>query len=272
MPSDSFQKNLQKYSGLVITGGSSGIGQAFITAINKLNTNLEICNLSRTKPDGFSSANERLHVSCDLSVPQERIQAAERVKTWVEKKSSKGKLLFINNSGFGSYGPFPEPDTEHQLGMLEVNVAAPVHLTGLLLPCLKEHGGLIINVASTAAFQPTPYMATYGATKAFLLHWSLALDADLKAEGVRTLALCPGPTSTNFFKRAGFEESPLPGGLGQTSEEVVEATLRAMVAGRNMVVSGWYNKLLTSISSRLPKPFCTYLGEKVLKRVRMDAK
>ena len=92
--------------------------------------------------------------------------------------------------------------------MIDLNVRAVVQLTGRLLPLLKARGGAIVNVASTAAFQPTPWMATYGATKAFVLNWSLALNQDLRGTGVRVLVVCPGTTETEFFKRAGRGEAP----------------------------------------------------------------
>jgi short-subunit dehydrogenase len=108
-----------------------------------------------------------------------------------------------------------------------------VHLTGGCCRCSSARGGAIINVASTAAFQPTPYMATYGATKAFVLHWSLALNEELRGTGVRALAVCPGPTATEFF------EARRPGvGLGLARPEHVqrggraEKSLRALAAGR----------------------------------------
>ncbi len=175
----------------------------------------------------------------------------------------------INNSGYGSYGRFAEGELGDQLGMIDVNVRAVVELTGRLLPMLKARGGAIITVASTAAFQPTPYLATYGATKAFVLHWSLALNEELRGSGVRALALCPGPTTTEFFKRAGLKEGAVSDSLGQTTEEVVEEALQALVKGRPQVVTGWKNKVMTAVASKLPKPLVTRIGAKILEKYRL---
>ena len=175
----------------------------------------------------------------------------------------------INNSGFGSYGRFADVDVAEQVGMIDVNVRAVVELTARLLPTLKARGGAIITVASTAAFQPTPFLATYGATKAFVLHWSLALDEELRGTGVRALALCPGPTSTEFFKRAGLKEGAVADSLGQTCEEVVYAGLQALAERRPMVVSGWKNKVMAAVSSKLPKVFITRLSAKILGKYRL---
>ena len=153
--------------------------------------------------------------------------------------------------------------------MVDVNVRAVVELTSRLLPTLKARGGAIITVASTAAFQPTPYLATYGATKAFVLHWSLALNAELRGTGVRAMALCPGPTSTEFFKRAGLKEGAVSDSLGQTCDQVIDEALRALAKGRPMVVSGWKNKVMAAVSSKLPKPFITGLSAKILGKYRL---
>ena len=90
--------------------------------------------------------------------------------------------------------------------MLDVNIDAVVQLTAGMLPLMRVRGGAVVTVASTAAFQPTPYLAAYGASKAFVLHWSLALNEELRGTGVRALAVCPGPTATDFFHRAGLKQ------------------------------------------------------------------
>ena len=143
-----------------------------------------------------------------------------------------GGILLVNNSGFGLYGPFPEPAIGHQLEMVDLNVRAVLHLTGALLPALKARGGAIVTVASTAAFQPTPYLAAYGATKAFVLHWSLALNEELRGTGVRALAVCPGPRRPSSSGARAFEKGDRPRILGETSEQVALATLRALAAGQ----------------------------------------
>ena len=127
-----------------------------------------------------------------------------------------------------------------------------------------------MNIASTASFQPTPFLTTYGATKAFLLNWSLALNEDLKGTGVRTLAVCPGPTTTEVFKRAGFETPPADKHFKQTSEEVAEISLKALAQGKTMVVCGWKNRLMATAASLLPKRVSAQVAAYFLRRARLD--
>jgi short-subunit dehydrogenase len=200
------------------------------------------------------------HVACDLSDPEAVRRALLQVEDFLTSRAPTGKILLVNNSGFGAYGRFPEPSVAHQLEMLDVNIRAVVQLTGGLLAAIKARGGAIVTIASTAAFQPTPYLSAYGASKAFVLHWSLALNEELRGTGARALAVCPGPTSTAFFKRAGLEEGAVPDFLGQTSEEVAVATLRALHSGKSMVVSGWLNRIGAAVVTKLPKPLAARLA------------
>ncbi len=187
------------------------------------------------------------------------------VVSFLRREVATGRVLLINNSGFGSYGPFPEPNLGHHLEMVEVNVSAPVRLTGLLLPLLRERGGAVINVASVVSFQPTPYMATYGATKAFLLNWSLAINEEWRGTGVRALAVCPGPTSTEFHRRAGLMANSVADGLSMSGEEVARQALTALAAQRSLVVTGWTNKF-AALAGLLPRRLSTRLAGMVLKR------
>lgn len=188
---------------------------------------------------------------------------------FLEREVPAGRVLLINNSGFGSYGYFPEPNLSHQLEMLDVNIRALVNLTGLLLPTLKARGGAIVNVASTAAFQPTAFMATYGASKAFVLHWSLALNQELRGSGVRTLAVCPGPTATQFFVRAGLAQGSVADSLSMSCEDVVLESLTALGRGRSLVVTGWKNKVSALAGGMAPKRVAAWVAAKVVGRFRM---
>ena len=226
---------------MIITGGSSGIGKSFIELCAKLRPDLAFCNLSRHDPVINIPKLKLRHVACDLSDSAQVSRALVQVMDFLAVDAPKGGILLVNNSGFGLYGSFPEPATKEQLEMVDLNVRAVLHLTGALLPTLKARGGAIVTVASTAAFQPTPYLAAYGASKAFVLHWSLALN----------------------------EEGSVPGMFGETSEQVVLAALRALAAGKPLVVSGWKNKLQTAVSSKLPKPFVSRMAALALARWRL---
>jgi uncharacterized protein len=260
---------LTNISAVVITGGSSGIGKSFIELCGRLRPELVFCNLSRRKPDIGNSQLKLRHVSCDLSDPAEVERGIAEVADFLAVDAPTGRILLVNNSGFGVYGLFPRPDAGQQLGMIDLNLRAVVQMTAALMPTMKARGGVILTVASTAAFQPTPFLGTYGATKAFVLHWSLALNEELRGTGVSTIAVCPGPTSTEFFRRAGFANNVVPGMFDQTSEKVVLASLRAIAAGKPMVVSGWTNKLVAAFVTKLPKPFAARLAGMTLARYRM---
>lgn len=258
------------YTAVIVTGGSSGIGQTFIERSAALNPELHFGNLSRRQPEIAIPELKLRHFPCDLAAPNQLSVRISELLHWLKHDVPAGKILLINNSGFGGYGRVDEISTEHQLSMIDVNVRAVVELTAGLLPALRERGGCVITVASTAAFQPTPFLATYGATKAFVLHWSLALNEDLRGTGVRALAVCPGPTATAFFKRAGLKQGAVSNGIGQTSKQVVTEALTAFAAGRAQVVTGWKNKLMVFGATLLSKPLTTRLAAKILVRYRLS--
>ena len=261
---------LSTYAMIIVTGGSSGIGKAFIERVKDVNRTAVICNLSRREP-GFEQGQLNLrHVPCDLSNPAQIERAATEVLKIMRGEAAQGKILLVNNSGFGGYGRSEELPRAHQTEMIDVNVRALVDLTMRLLPELKARGGAVVNIASTAAFQPTAFMAVYGATKAFVLHWSLALGEELRGSGVQVLAVCPGPTATEFFNRAGMKKGAVSDQWGQTSEQVVEEALQALARGRRQIVTGWLNWVLAAVSSRLPKPFGARVGAVVLAKFRMS--
>ncbi len=262
-------KALQSFSAVVVTGGSSGIGKSFIRVAAKLNSDLVFCNLSRRSPEENLSEIGEIklnHFPCDLSCADEVARAAGEIVVFLARAVPVGRVLLINNSGFGSFGPFPEPNLSRQLEMVDLNVRAVVDLTGRLLPLLRSRGGAIMNIASTVAYQPTAFAATYGASKAFVLHWSLALNEELRGSGVRSMAVCPGTTSTAFFRAAGLGDGAVVKSLSMTAEEVVECAFQALGSGRSQVVPGMFNKLYTFVGAKLPKPLATWIAAKMLGR------
>jgi len=260
---------IKRFTAVVITGGSSGIGESLLKSLYNVDHNILFCNLSRTVPS-FNPPELRMrHLECDLS-DHEQIAARAEELTGILQREGGGEILLINNSGIGSYGHFPAPGLDHQLDMLDLNIRAVVQLTGLLLPMMKERGGVILNISSTTAFMPTPYMGAYGAGKTFLLHWSLALDHELRGSGVRAIAVCPGPTSTNFFRHAGFASEPDSAWYRQTPDQVAADALKALARGKSLVVCGWTNKLQTFAASKLPKAFAAFLAGMFLKKLRLE--
>ena len=247
---------LQTFSAVVVTGGSSGIGKSFIDLAAKLEPRLQFCNLSRTAPVIKNEQLNLCHIACDLGRPESVAKAAEEVESFLRRALPAGRVLLITN-------------LSHQLEMLDVNIRGLVDLTGRLLPTLKKRGGVIMNLASTASFQPTPFMATYGASKAFVLHWSLALNQELKGTGVSSLVVCPGPTATEFSKRAGLAPGSVGKSLSMSADEVVMESLRALAAGRSLVVTGWKNKLTAIAGGMAPKRLATWIAAKVIAQYRL---
>lgn len=152
--------------------------------------------------------------------------------------------VLINNAGVGLRGPFAETDWNAQAALMQVNMTAPVHLTRLFLPdMLRRRSGRILNVASTAAFVPGPFMALYYASKAFLLSFSEAVANELKGTGVTATVLCPGPTRTGFFQAAGIEDSNLlRGGNVMEAAAVAREGYRAMMDGKAEAIAGTRNR------------------------------
>lgn len=152
--------------------------------------------------------------------------------------------LLINNAGFGYVSEIETTDVDRIVQMINLNISALAELTYRILPGMLQRGhGAVINVASVAAFQPVAYMGVYAATKAFVLHFSEALWAEAREKGVTVMALCPGPTQTDFFEVAGAK-GWLAKKRSQTPEEVVKCALRALEKKRQYVISGWVNYIL----------------------------
>jgi len=266
-------ETLNRFSVVVITGGSSGIGSSFIKAIETLIPEALVCNLSRSEPEVFLG-KRGVHLSTDLSDPEQVASSARELEKIIGGAAA-GEILLINNSGFGDYGALQERDPAKLLNMIDLNIRAMVDLSARLLPLLLKRGGAIMNIASTAAFQPTPFLATYGASKSFVLNWTLALNEDLRGTKVRAIAVCPGPTRSNFFKRAGFEIPPMQGGglnaaLDMTADAVVEKALVGLAKGKPLVVTGWKNKCIAFLGSKSPLVGVTRVGGALLRKMRLE--
>ena len=259
---------------LVITGGSSGIGSALVKATLSINPEICVCNLSRSKPTFFLGA-KGIHLPTDLS---DAVQLEKSAKTidQILVNHPAGEVILINNSGFGDYGAQFEIHPDRQLRMIDLNVRAVVDLTVRLLPKILKRGGAVMNIASTAAFQTTPYMATYGATKAFVLNWSLGLNEELRTSRVHAMAVCPGPTRSNFFKSAGFETSPMQGSkvlnswFDMTAEQVADQALKGLAQRKAIVVTGWKNSLVAFLGSKTPKVLGVRLSGVILRKMRLE--
>ena len=158
--------------------------------------------------------------------------------------------MLVNNAGFGTYGPFAQAALELQKEMMEVNMGAVVELTHRFLPPMLERGGgRILNVASTAAFQPGPTVSIYYASKAFVFSFSYALAAELAGTGVTVTTLCPGMTRTEFFARAHMRPR---GWAMMEPRAVAEAGFRGLMRGKRVVIPGLMNKIGAFLAKRMP--------------------
>lgn len=227
----------------LITGASSGIGAGFARALAARGEDLVLTARSAERLRALADELQARHgirvevLPADLADPH----GAEALLAELGRRELEIGTL-INNAGFGSHGRFATRDPSGERDQIFVNVLAPLVLARGLIPAMLERRrGTVINVASTAAFQPVPYMASYGATKAFVLSFSEALAEELRGSGVRVLALCPGQTDTAFFDVAG-EQARV--GRARTVEQVVATALKALERGRDVAVDGLGNALL----------------------------
>lgn len=237
----------------LITGASSGIGAALARALGRERRRMILTgrNLERLE----ALMRELQGMGTDVRVVAADLRAetgVEQIETYLAYEGLSVDLL-INNAGFGSGGEFSQRPIENELHMLEVNVRSLVELTYRHLRRMRaRRHGAIMNVASTASFQPVPYMATYCASKAFVLHFSLALWQENRRSGVHVMALCPGSTRTEFFAVSGIDpRSP----YSQSAEQVAALGLRGLRRKRPLVVCGWPNRLMVISERFLPRTF-----------------
>ena len=177
--------------------------------------------------------------------------------------------ILVNNAGFGTFGEFAQMPEEEILGQIQLNVTALTQLTRLFLPpMVQRRSGRIMNVASTAAFQPGPGMAVYYATKAYVLSFSEAIANELRHSGVTVTCFCPGATHTGFAKRAGTEKSRLFKQLGaMDADKVALDGYRALMEGRTVAISGVHNWLVAQSTRFAPRRLVTAVSRWVAEKV-----
>lgn len=235
----------------LITGASGGLGQAYAESLAREGLDLVLTARRADELEKLASTLRERHghqvtvLPADLSDREARTRLADDI-------AGRGITIdvLINNAGFGTHGDFAEIDTDRVLREVEVNVAALTHMARLFLPAMRQRGhGLIVNIASTAAFQPIPSMAVYAATKSYVLSLSQALWSENLTTGVRVIAVCPGPTETEFFANTGEPDSMK---LRRAPEQVVNSTFRAVNANQPQVVDGALNNVIARVSHAAP--------------------
>ena len=224
----------------LITGASAGLGVDFARQLSARGHRLVLVARRKDRLDALAAelGNARA-VECDLSVPG----AAATLMADLAAHGEQVDFL-VNNAGFGLAGRFAELDGARQRQMIDLNCGALTELAHAVLPgMIAAKAGAILNVASTAAFQPGPGMAVYFATKAFVLSFSEALHEEMKPYGITVTALCPGPTATEFGEVAGFGGNKMIDKLSSGSAAVVTTGLAALDKKRAVVIPGLVNKV-----------------------------
>jgi len=247
----------------LVTGASSGIGLEISRLLAKDKNNLILVSrnedeLLKLKKGLEDSYKVQVHIiSKDLADHNSALDIYNEI-------SSLGFVVenLINNAGFGSFGRFNEIDTLIDISMIDVNIRALTYLTKLFLPdMIKNKKGKILNIASTAAFFPGPYMTVYYATKAFVLSLSEALASELAGTGVTVSVLCPGPTKTAFQSKAKMKKSEFVKFGVMEASTVALYGYRGMLKGKKVIVPGILNKFLINIIRFLPRSIVTSMAK-----------
>ena len=241
----------------IVTGASSGIGLEIARQLAKKGYGL---TLTARREDRLTTLAEELRatgirvevVAADLSVAEERARLVDEV-------GARGLAVdvLVNNAGLSTSGPAYRTDRDRELLMIRTNVEAVIDLCTLVLPGMVERGqGGVLNVASTAAFQPVPGQAGYGGTKAFVLSYGHAIRAELRGKGVIVTTLCPGPVQTGFGEAAGItdeEAQVLPKIMWLTADEVAKQGVEGLMHNKAVVVPGAANRLMTGAAWLTPR-------------------
>jgi short-subunit dehydrogenase len=235
----------------LITGASAGLGVEFARLLSKRGHALVVAARRKERLEELAAelGNARA-VAIDLS----EADAAAKLMRDIEATGEQVDLL-VNNAGFGLIGRFAEADGKRLRQMIDLNVGTLTDLCRAVAPGMIERkSGAILNVASTAAFQPGPKMAVYFATKAFVLSLTEALHEELKPHRVKVSCLCPGPTRTEFGDVAGFGGNSMFDRVAMNAPEVVEAGLKGLDRNQAVVVTGWINKIGAASTRFAPRP------------------
>jgi short-subunit dehydrogenase len=249
----------------LITGASAGIGYELAKLFARDGSNLVLVARSGDKLALLATELEKAHkiratvIAADLALasgPEEVYAATQKAGIDVD--------VLVNNAGFGQFGFYVETDLQEELRQIQLNIASLTHLTKLYVrPMVERKRGWVLNVASTAAFQPGPLMAVYYATKAYVLSFSGALSNELRGTGVTVTCLCPGPTTTEFHKRAAMDLSNMMKAPFMDAKSVAEVGYRGMLKGKSTVIAGRMNWLVAQSTRFAPRSWTAALARKI---------
>lgn len=251
---------------VLITGASSGIGSALARRFARANARLILVarredRLAALAEELRSNGLEVYIIVADLVEPS----ACDKIVS--ETKEAAGPIdVLVNNAGIGEYGRFYEKDLGALENMMQLNMSAVVRLTHRVLPdMIDRRSGHILNIASTAAFQPTPHMSVYGATKSFVLSFSLALWHEVRRRGICVTCVCPGPVRTEFFDRGGYEtQKSHMIRLAIDPDQIAEAAYTKLLQARTTHIPGTLNKLGAFLVRFAPLRTVTKVSAKLL--------
>lgn len=234
----------------VITGASSGMGREFVKQIDASESFDEIWVIARRKERLEELVAECKNKIRPIALDLMRQESFDEYEAMLKNEAPDVAVL-VNGSGFGRFGAFEDIDLKAQLDMIDLNDKALVAMTYLTLPYMNK-GGKIYQIDSLSSFQPVPYIGVYGATKAFVLSFSRALNVELKKRGIRVMAICPGWVRTEFFDRAVTDDTITYYNKYYDSDEVVERALKDMKKGRDVSVCGFSTRMQVRLTKLLP--------------------
>ena len=251
----------------LITGASGGIGYELAKVFAKDHYNLVLVARGAPKLNQVADELQRQFGISARAVPLD-LTAAAAPQFLFDQLQREGIAIeiLVNNAGYGVLGEFSKVSREESLGQIQLNIAALTHLTKLFLgPMSERRSGKIMNVASTAGFQPGPLMAVYYATKAYVISFSEGLANELKGSGVTVTCLCPGPTETNLQERAGMENTRLVKTLRpMDAKTVARDGYRGLMADKTLVISGFRNWLVAESVRFSPRKLVTAVSRRLL--------
>jgi short-subunit dehydrogenase len=248
----------------LVTGASSGIGKSFAEQLAARGTDLVLVARNKSRLEDLAIELRKRHgrevtvLAADLEKPEELATVEQRLR-----EDARIDLL-VNNAGYGLTGSFAELPIEESMGQVDCNVVALTRLAHAALSTMKpSRRGGVINIASGAAFLPTPQIAIYCATKAYVVNFSLALAEECKSHGVNCLVVCPGFTRTEFQSRANYDTSAMPSFVWQTADDCVKESLAAYDKGETLLVPGLQNRVSMMFMNLVPRTWLAPLAGRI---------
>ena len=258
----------------LITGASSGIGQSFAYALARQHYDLVLVARRQDRLNAVAAKAKEIGAGSTEIVASDLTRGGAPVELQARLAAVPIEIDYlINNAGFGTTGRFDRLPLAREVEEIELNVTALIALTKLFLPpMIERRNGTIINVASTAAFQPIPYMATYAATKAFVLSFTEAISVETAGTGVRILALCPGPVRTEFQAVAKNENALMPSFVYLDADTVVRQALAAVARGRRVRINGVMNAIGVLAARLLPRTLVIAIAGRLYRDAGIDSR